>query len=216
MIRCWLILRGTLFVLSFVGFRICDVSIELALTIPSLIIAYIKLCYIKHLIFAAVGPLSPPPPPPHTYIVVHAEFDYWCYFNISVIIGADRIEQSVVCSRQVNKTTGQIIISVNWQGNFSHLPPSYYGDTLDSTRLSVFRGNVNSTLRDRGIERRLMIATFIDGLGKRQLTHRFRDNSTALSQLEVRANGSGVIHLLGLSPFVLGVYDHFLLLVSVN
>ena len=80
----------------------------------------------------------------------------------------------------------------------------------------MYRGNMNSTSRDRGIERQLMIATFIDGLGKQQLTHRFRDNSTVLSQLEVRANGSGVIHLLGLSPLVLGVYDHFLLLVSVN
>ena len=161
-------------------------------------------------IFACIGNNS------NTIIsLVLAEFDYWCYFNLSVIVlGDDRIEQSVVCSRQVDEATGQIIVSVTWQGNFSHLPPSYYGDTLKSTRLSVYRGNVNSTTRDSGIERRLMVNTFINGLGKRQLTHEFRDGSIAVSLLEVRANGSGVIHMLGLSPFVVGDYDHFLLLVS--
>ena len=140
--------------------------------------------------------------------MVLAEFDYWCYFNVSVIVlGADRIEQSVVCSRQVDEATGQIIVSVTWQGNFSHLPPSYYGDTLKSTKLSVYRGNVNSTIRDRGIERRLMANTFINGLGKRQLTHRLSDGSIAVSLLEVRANGSGVIHMLGLSPFTCECHD---------
>ena len=130
-------------------------------------------------------------------------------------MGTDRIEQSVVCSRQVDEATGQISVSVIWRGNFSHLPPSYYGDTLANTRLSVFSGNVNSTSRDLGIERRGLLATWIDGLGKQQQTHIVRGN-TVLSLLEVRANGSGVIYLLGLPPVIVGEYDHYLLVVSIN
>ena len=121
-----------------------------------------------------------------------------------------------MCSRQVDEATGQIILSVTWRGNFSHLPPSYYGDTLDSTRLSVFSGTVNSTSRDPGIERRGVLATFSNGLGKQQRTHVLRGDSgnIALSLLEVRANGSGVIYVLGLPPFIAGDYDHYLLVVS--
>ena len=128
-------------------------------------------------------------------------------------MGADRIEQSVVCSRQVDEVTGQIIVSVIWRGNFSHLPPSYYGDTLANTRLSVYSGNVNSTSRDLGIERRSLLVNQIDGLGKLQQTKIVRDN-IVLSLLEVRANGSGAIHVLGLPLFIVGEYDHYLLVVS--
>jgi hypothetical protein len=121
-----------------------------------------------------------------------------------------------VCSRQVDEATGQIVISVVWRGNFSHLPPSYYGDTLDNTRLSVYRGNINSTSRDLGIEGRGILVTFMNGLGKEQKTHRLKSNDVAVSLLEVRANGSGVIHVLGLPPFTVGDYDHYLLVVSSN
>ena len=137
-------------------------------------------------------------------------------FYVSVILGADRIEQSFVCSREVDETTGQLIISVTWRGNFSHLPPSYYGDTLDKTRLSVFRGKINSTSRDPGIENRGILVTFMDGLGQEQKTHRLRNNIVVLSLLEVRANGSGVIHVLGMPPYTVGDDDHYLLLVSNN
>lgn len=140
--------------------------------------------------------------------------NYWCCFNIPVILGADRIEQSVVCSRQVDEATGQLVVSVTWRGNFSHLPPSYYGDTLANTRLSVYSGNINSTSRDPGIERRGILVTFMDGLGQEQKTHRLRNDVVVLSLLEVRANGSGVIHVLGLPPFIVGDYDHYLLVVS--
>ena len=138
-------------------------------------------------------------------------------FYVSVILGADRIEQSFVCSREVDEATGQLVVSVTWRGNFSHLPPSYYGDTLDKTRLSVFRGKINSTSRDPGIENRGILVTFMDGLGQEQKTHRLRiDNVVVLSLLEVRANGSGVIHVLGLPPYTVGDYDHYLLVVSNN
>ena len=130
-------------------------------------------------------------------------------------MGADRIEQSVMCNRQVDKATGQISVSVIWWGNFSHLPPSYYGDTLANTRLFVYSGNVNSTSRDVGIERRGLLVTWIDGLGKQQRNHGVRGNIVT-SLLEVRANGSGDIHVIGMPPVIIGEYDHFLLVVSNN
>ena len=120
-----------------------------------------------------------------------------------------------MCSRQVDEATGQIIVSVNWQGNFSHLPPSYYADTLNDTRLSVYRGKANSTSRERGIETRGVIFVPINGLGKDRQSYTLRDNSVVFFLSEIRTNGSGSISVLGLSLVIDDDYDHYLLLVSI-
>ena len=119
-----------------------------------------------------------------------------------------------MCSRQVDEATGQLIISVNWWGNFSHFPPSYYNDTLDSTRLSVFSGKINSTSRDQGIEHRGLLVFATDGLGKESKAFQGRDNTVILVLAEVRANGSGSINILGFPPVVNNEYDRYLLVVS--
>ena len=139
--------------------------------------------------------------------------------NISsaVIAGVDPIEQSVVCSRRVNETTGSISLFVTWWGNFSNLPLTYYSDSLDVTRLTVFNGMQNSTTRDQGIERRLrLVFQSRPKLGKdrQEFLDRTRNNAPIVVQSEVRANGSGFINVLEMPPVTSVVYDHYLLRVS--
>lgn len=137
-------------------------------------------------------------------------------------MGADPIEQLTSCSRDVDEATGQIQITFTWRANFSHLPSSYYNDTLDYTALSVFKAKEDTDYDDQEykrliVPRQLSVLSTLDrivGLTKDSFPIQ-SGGKVSLVLYEVKESGSGFITVLGLLPARNTEFDHFLLLVSV-